>query len=774
MLSDSLRVRPLGKAQIFGKGQILGNAPSSECTRRRAPRSAMAALLAISLFGDLQPFAFAALEGLTRANSVFGHDNFAEATVGAFIGEARSDTLARARKLNLALPADFLAWIDSDPALQLSVYGSRADPLPVLLALRSLEIDLGTDTVRRDYTQLALAFAIQDSYAARADKGTGWNDGDGATNASTLPDITPRAPLSLVIPSDPRVPVNTKHSLRNSSPDTSRTLDANDHIINFLEDHAEIEADIRVKELPPLEYDEKGVAKPQGKAVTVMKKELRKPVAADVIASRALQEEFNAYMAAHGHPDIKIDCGDRAVHWYSEEAIADKDLRARIKAAHEIFHDAYRAKGRMPAERDRAPTAAESMAWFIRNDRHAFDDATRDARKWPRFPLNAPWPVLVMLAADDQPLREREEIWTKFRDEGEFRTYGEYIGGIAQQFDMQSARRVAPLAFDYGSIQMMWKDGGVCGTMGNIGARTHRIVGQPASTAGQPGHCAIVFMEHDAKTGEFRCKGGQYATGGDEVTTVHAGWNYDDIGGRKPMVYHQSIAWAVNYNREEAPTSFLETLAMRRIFDALPEAERAATATAFAEAGLARNPFSLVVYDGAVRAASAPETALALADIASRTLDALPAASVPPLYRSTLRDLAHARIAALPAPKGADANRALLNELERQQCDDAKLLARTWRGIGGDAEFEARVRAATEAYLASPERAKGTGPAAKREADAFAKLVKTWSDTVKKPARKEWAASLLPLFQDRDTIAVRGKASPDPVVAELRKLADLK
>jgi hypothetical protein len=45
---------------------------------------------------------------------------------------------------------------------------------------------------------------------------------------------------------------------------------------------------------------------------------------------------------------------------------------------------------------------------------------------------------------------------------------------------------------------------------------------------------------------------------------------------------------------------------------------------------------------------------------------------------------------------------------------------------------------------------------------------------VKKPARKEWAASLLPLFQDRDTIAVRGKASPDPVVAELRKLADLK
>ncbi|MDI9403222.1 MAG: hypothetical protein QM516_05060 [Limnohabitans sp.] len=691
---------------------------------------------------------------------------FSIAAIDAFIDETRASTLARARDLKIELPPDFLAWIDADRALRLSVYGSRADPLPVLLALRSLEIDLGEDTVRRDYPQLALAFAVQDSYAARDAKGTPRNDADGAKPPAELPDVSPRTSLSLVIPSDPRTPVNTK--------DPSRALDRNDHIINFLEDHAEIEADIRVKELPPLEYDENGVAKPQGKAVAVMKKELRKPVAADVIASRALQEEFNAYMAAHGHADVTIDCGDRVVHWYSEAAISDKDLRARIKAAHDLFHDAYRAKGRMPAERDRAPTPAESMAWFIRNDRHAFDDATRDARKWPRFPLNAPWPVLLMLAADDQPLREREEIWTKFRDEGEFRTYGEYIGGIAQQFDMQSARRVAPLAFNYGSIQMMWKDGGVCGTMGNIGARTHRIVGQPASTAGQPGHCAIVFMEHDAKTGEFRCKGGQYATGGDEVTTVHAGWNYDDIGGRKPMVFHQSIAWAVNRDRAAESTTFLETLAMRRMFDALPESERAATATAFAEAGLARNPCSLVVYDGAVRAANSTETALALADLASRTLDALPAASIPPLYRSTLRDLAHARIAALPAPKGADANRALLNELERQQCDDAKLLARTWRAIGGDDEFNARTRAATEAYLASPERAKGTGPAAKREADAFAKFVKAWSDTVKKPARKAWAESLLPLFSNRDTIAVRGKISHDPVVAELRKLADLK
>ncbi|MFM8733491.1 MAG: hypothetical protein ACKOGJ_13465, partial [Phycisphaerales bacterium] len=247
--------------------------------------------------------------------------------------------------------------------------------------------------------------------------------------------------------------------MRVDTTDASRPLDRGDHIINFLEQ--------------------------------------RSIAGADVIASATLQREFNAYMATHGHPEVSIDCGDGAVRWNSTEAIADAALRERIKAAHELFHAAYRAKGRMPAQRDRAPTHAESMAWFVRNDRAELTPAQRQAMQWPRFPLNAPWPVLMMLVADDQPLREREAIWTAFRDTGELRTYGEYIGGIAQQFDMQSARRVSPFPFSYGSIQMMWKDGGVCGTMGNIGARTLRIAGVPASTAGQPGHCAIVFMDCD-------------------------------------------------------------------------------------------------------------------------------------------------------------------------------------------------------------------------------------------------------------------------------------
>ncbi len=563
-----------------------------------------------------------------------------ESRADHYVLAARARTLDECKAKGITLPKDFLAWIDRDPVLRASVYGCRNNALPVLLALRSLEIDLGEKTVRTDYPQLALAFAIQDSYAKRTPKAGGWNDADGAAAPDALPDVSPRAPLSLKIPGDPRVPVDTK--------DSKRTLDRDDHMVNFLEDHAPIEVDVKAKELPPLEYDDKGVAKPRGKAVEVTRKIARPLVAADVIASAALQREFNAYMEAHGQ-SVRLECGDGAVGWNSTNAVSDAELRKRIAAAHEMFQAAYRAKGRMPAERDAAPTPAESMAWFIRNDRWKFRDDVRADRAWPRFPLNAPWPVLLMLAADDQPLREREEIWAKFRDTGEMRTYGEYIGDIAQQFDMQSARRLSPFPYSYGSIQMMWKDGGVCGTMGNIGARTERICGVPASTAGQPGHCAMVQMDFDAKARTYTCKGGQYATGGDEVTGVHAGWNYDDKGGRRPMIFHQTVAWGVNAGLD----SLVDTMVMRRAWDALPAEQRAKECGKFLAAGLACNPYAMTVVEAAFADAPDAKTAKSMLDDFNAALDKAGVPAERALYRDTVRGMVQARFPDDGAPKKA-------------------------------------------------------------------------------------------------------------------------
>lgn len=554
-------------------------------------------------------------------------------SLAQLIADARQRTLSRCKEKGLTLPTEFLAWIDADPVRQASVYGWRSNPLPVLLQLRSLEIDLGVDTVRYEYPQLALAFAIDTSFRAPRAQASGWNDGDYAAAASALPDISPRERLQLKIPGDPRIPVDTRA--------TNRKLDRDDHIINFLEQHAPITVEVAAKELPPLEYDEKGVAKPRGKAVDVQRKVQRRIHACDVIASLALQKEFNAYMEAHGHPEAWLDCGERAVHWHSTAAIHDKAQRQGIAAAHELFHTAYRNKGRMPAARDVAPTAAESMAWFIRNDRDPVAQAVRKDHKWPQMPLNAPWPVLLMLAADDQPLREREEIWKSSCASGQLRTYGEYIGDIAQQGDMQAARRVQPFPFSYGSIQMMWKDGGVCGTMGNIGARTWRIVGMPASTAGQPGHCAMVRMDHDAATGRFSCRGEQYATGGDEVTHVHAGYHVDDAGGRRPMIFHQAIAWGVSHDVR----GYVNALALRRWLAALTPEERGLRCAEVATAALAFNPFALVVLEACIAAAPDAATAQAIADETTAKIEKLPDAKKYALLSKTVRDLAQARAA---------------------------------------------------------------------------------------------------------------------------------
>ncbi len=694
----------------------------------------------------------AALALLTLAGPAFAGE--LDARVAAQLSQARTGVLTAARAEGIELPRDFLAWIESDPLLAKSVYACRKDALPVLLNLRALELDLGTKVVRREYTQLALAFALQDSYAGRSTEAGGWNDAD-KTIAPYLADVAPRKPLVLTIPTDARQPVDTK--------DKRRTLDRDDHIINFLEDHAPIEVERPVQELPPLEYDDRGVAKPRGAAKKTVVRESRGLVAADVIASAALQSEFNAYMAAKGHPEVRIECGDRMVHWMSKQAIEDKDLRQRIAAAHELFRAAYKAKGRLPAERDAAPSAAESMAWFVRNDRAAVTEAERTGRKRERFPLTAPWPLLLMLVADDQPLREREDIWLKLRDQGELRTYGEYIDGIAQQFDMQSARRLAPFAYDYGSIQMMWKDGGVCGTMGNIGARTWRIAGSPAATAGQPGHCALVVMTHDPKTGLYACQGEQYATGGDEVTTVHAGWNYDDVGGRRPMVYHQSIAWAVNHDLP----ALVDALVLRRMWDAHTPEVRAKEAPQWMREAVTLNPYALVLMEGLIKDAADARTLIEVYDAFAEGLERAQLLEAQPLYVSTVRDMVHARIFALPTPATEEERVLLLQALERQGCTHAQLLARCWKEAGGDEGFTAHCRSAVEAYLASPARHQS-----KREAERFLSRLKAWEKTAGGGTRKRaWANALLELFAGQESLTIKGKVSADPCVEYLSKLA---
>jgi len=589
----------------------------------------------------------------------------------AFLDYARKHAVADLQAKGISLPKDFLEWVGSDMEVATGVYAAHHKPEDVLLWLYSLRLDLGKTKLEK-YRQLALAAALVSAKEGMA------------------ADIQPREPLKLVIPGDPRTPVDTK--------DPNRKHGMNDHIINFLNEHT-IEEEVAVdsKGVPELKYNKQGVAilpakgqKPKKAGVT--KKLTRTLYAADVLASSGLQSKFNAYMKSKGH-DVQIDCGDRVIHWNSRAMVHGEQYK-KINDAYLLFRRAYEAKGLLPAKRDAFPSPAERCAYLIRNFEYTFPPELQAQRKWPRFPLTAPWPLLTMLAADRQPLREREERWVAFRDHGELHLYGEYIHGIAQQHAMQSARRLKPYLFSYATVQMMLKDGGVCGTMASISARGHATLGIPATQATQPGHCAMVAFRYDPKNNTYRCEGGQYATGGDDKTGPFTPWPFEHefkrigrTGGYeisfhhiKPMVYHQSLAWGVN--RGFPP--YLDGTVAFAIFRLLPEDQRRMHGTKLLESGLALNPYNFLLLDAAQAAAATPQEQMRLwkTFVASlKSAAGKPGCPTEGLYTATVKSRTFNRIASQPVPKDKKSVGEILAFLEKENFSNAATLSAYRRAL---------------------------------------------------------------------------------------------
>ena len=653
----------------------------------------------------------------------------------AFLAYARSQAIADLKAGGKSPPKEFLAWVDSDLEIQAGVYAGHDKPADVLLGLYSLSLDLGAEKFKK-YRQLALAAAIV-----------------GAKSACEF-DITPRKPLKIVIGGDPRKLVDTKAS--------GRKLDINDHIINFLNDNT-IEEEVVVghKEvLPELKYDKRGIAIPapknkrKPKKIPVIEKRTRSLYAADVIAGKALQTKFNAYMKSKGHP-TDIDCGDKVVHWKSRDAVRGPH-RKNIAEAYKLFRGAYEAKGVLPAQRDPIPPLAQRVAYIIRNNEYEFPPETQARRKhkWPQFPITAPWPVMTLLVDDNQPLREREERWIAFRDKGEFKKYGEYIGAIAQQFDMQSARRLKPYAFTYHTAQMMLKDGGVCGTMGAISARSHISLGIPACQAIQPGHCAMVAFGYDAKKKIYYCKGQQYATGGDEKTTPFARWYFGDAAKkyqrklgfgvqpnpRKPMVYHQSIAWAINHGVK----AFGDSTMAHAIYQLIAESDKKGAGRTLLTSALAINPYNFLVTDAAQAAAATPveqvdfwRTFQTLLTAAGDTAGCKPDG----LYSKTVKTKVFASIAKLPVPTDKQTAKEIYTFLQTEKCDAPAALVKYRLAAEGLAKLLASTEAEYKKHLIDTRVVASTAndTACRQMAEAIKSTAAAITD---KKKRTQWALGL--------------------------------
>ncbi|NCG26951.1 MAG: hypothetical protein GWP42_05340 [Verrucomicrobiales bacterium] len=582
----------------------------------------------------------------------------------AFLDHAREEALLRLKEKDLKIPQEFIDWIDSDLDIASGVYAAHHKSEDVLLWLYSLRFDLGKNKFEQ-YRHLALAAALV------------------SAKEGMEADISPRDPLKIIIPDDPRKLIDTKGP--------GRKMDVNDHIINFLNDHT-IEEKVLLdpNKRSKLKYDDRGIAIPssddkkkEGELTTETR--TRSLYASDVLASQELQSKFNSYMESKGL-DISIDCGEKIIHWDSKAMVRGESYR-KINEAYALFRQAYEAKGLLPSKRDDFASPAERCVYMIRNYEYKFPPNVQEQRKWPRFPLTAPWPLLTMLAADRQPLREREERWIAFRDHGEFYKYGEYIGGIAQQHAMQSARRLKPYPFTYATIQMMLKDGGVCGTMGSISARGHNILGVPSCQAVQPGHCAVVYFQYDSKGNSYSCKGGQYATGGDEKTGPFTPWPFDAsfkrtgrkngyeiaFHNRKPMVYHQSLAWGVNYGVR----SYLDATIAHAVFNMIPPQLQKDKGFRLLKSTISMNPYHFLIVNAAQDAASSVQGQIQFWNQFVSTLSSAakkPGCPTEGLYKKSVKSRMFARIASFPVPKEKQSARKILSFLEGLKCDNKQIM----------------------------------------------------------------------------------------------------
>ena len=652
---------------------------------------------------------------------------FTPAVKAAYLTFARAAALRELASEKIILPADFLKWVDADPVVAATVYGARHDPAAVLVILRSLELDLGVEEVRHKHTQLALAMAVVHS---RTDEPSGKKKQLAPATGLGI-SLAARPLLKLQIPGNPLKPVDTHPK--------DRPLDLNDHIVNFFEGRT-------------VEVTGKGGKKGEPAPVKTV------PMAAcDVLADPKLQAEFNAYMKAHGQ-NVEVHCGDHVVARNSTAAVKGPDAKG-ILEAFQLFKTAYEEKGLLPARRDAMPTLAETCAWLIRNDPAAAmpEGVKRKWDHWPLFPLDAPWPVLTYLAQNRQPLRECEDIFTRYRDKGEFHGYGEYIGPIAQQFNFQSARRLAPYDYSYGTFQMMLKDGGVCGTMANIQSRSELALGIPSTTAGQPGHCALVSMRYDAKDKTSSLAGSQFVTAGPSGTTPHLPWVFGDDSTRRPMIYPMSTTYAVNHGVQP----FLDSSMAWKMCVTLPAADRTAHGLALLQSGIGLDPYNLLLVDTACADLATPQALADFSDGMERLL-AAPDKRPKELYNETVLDRLCARLAKLPLPT----DKALLSRLAdlTEKAGDATAWQKIQTALHGAPAVQATLLDQLKAGVAGQRTPEGTDVLAKRIQALAAALPKS-------TARTTWVDALLIAITGHETYTVKKKSKPDPCAAVILKLA---
>lgn len=429
----------------------------------------------------------------------------------AYVDDQRRRALAELAAMGKSLPREFLAWVDGDPELETTVYGSPK-PAHVLLMLRSLALDVGEPRFKR-YKSWLLAAAVK-------------NAGRGPQA-----DIRPRAPLKLVIPPDPRQPVDTR--------DPGRKPDEQDAIINFLEDNH--------------------------------------LVASDVMYSPVWQERFNAAMAAQGL-SARVDCSMKLGPG------SDKEKRARlakVMAAYRLFQAAYEAKGRIPRRNEPRIGLAEWVVFQV--DNHEAGTSRS------RFPLDrAPWPVLTALLNPRLTLREAYHI--NAPNPGIIPADRRVLN--AYSTEMLKAVDVRPFPFAEGSWFMIKKHGGACGTRAMLATNQNKAQGLPSAAIGEINHASWMEIAYFEKGGRFKLR---FEGGGHDPDILSVHQALPISRGRDQERASNWAAFLEAVQGPDGVPGYMRSMMAYQVLQSLTPAERAEHGEQLKADALALNPGNVLL-----------------------------------------------------------------------------------------------------------------------------------------------------------------------------------
>jgi len=237
------------------------------------------------------------------------------------------------------------------------------------------------------------------------------------------------------------------------------------------------------------------------------------------------------------------------------------------------------------------------------------------------------------------------------------------------------------------------------------------------------------------------------------------------------MVYHQSIAWAVNYGM----AAFLDSTITHRVYQLLGEAERRGAGRKLLTSGLALNPYNFLLTDAAQAAAATAQEQVQFWRTFQATLQAAgDKAGCPPggLYSQTVKKRVFANIAKLPTPKDEQAAREVYAFLQTEGCDTPEALVTYRLTVEGLPALLASTEARYKEHL-SATRAKASGENDTACTMMVATLKATAAAIPDKEQRKQWALGILKQSEGREKYFGQGmRVITDPSVAFLAKQAE--